>query len=233
MIKAVSENNDISADELRKHLKAFNITDISEQYFDELSYGQRKKLCLALALSKKAELLVLDEPTNHLDAEGVEHLLDVRGVRRTSSSIAVPKRGSCAMIASRSSARRLSDMAPINIAATLGMDEPTNHLDAEGVEHLLDVLRQRKEGILVCTHDKRLDLSWSRVWTAKGGELIYRCFRSQLLSCPRSLYVSQAPIAGKWICCRSGSPIWEDGQSGPAGTDRIVRLPFFLHPGCL
>ena len=43
-----------------------------------------------------------------------------RGVRRTSSSIAVPKRGSCAMIASRSSARRLSDMAPINIAATLG-----------------------------------------------------------------------------------------------------------------
>lgn len=109
MIKAVSENNDISADELRKHLKAFNITDISEQYFDELSYGQRKKLCLALALSKKAELLVLDEPTNHLDAEGVEHLLDV--------------------------------------------------------------LRQRKEGILVCTHDKRLDLSWSRVWTAKGGEI--------------------------------------------------------------
>ena len=109
MIKAVSENNDISADELRKHLKAFNITDISEQYFDELSYGQRKKLCLALALSKKAELLVLDEPTNHLDAEGVEHLLDV--------------------------------------------------------------LRQRKEGILVCTHDKRLDLGWSRVWTAKGGEI--------------------------------------------------------------
>ncbi len=51
------------------------------------------------------------------------------------------------------------------------MDEPTNHLDAEGVEHLLDVLRQRKEGILVCTHDKRLDLSWSRVWTAKGGEI--------------------------------------------------------------
>ena len=109
MIKAVSENKDVSADELRKHLKAFHITDISEQYFDELSYGQRKKLCLAFALSKRAELLVLDEPTNHLDAEGVEHLLDV--------------------------------------------------------------LRQRKEGILVCTYDKRLDLGWSRVWTAKGGEI--------------------------------------------------------------
>ena len=109
IIKAVSENNDVSANELRKHLKAFDITDISEQYFDELSYGQRKKLCLAFALSKRAELLVLDEPTNHLDAEGVEHLLDV--------------------------------------------------------------LRQRKEGILVCTHDKRLDLGWSRVWTAKGGEI--------------------------------------------------------------
>lgn len=109
IIKAVSENNDVSANELRKHLKAFDITDISEQYFDELSYGQRKKLCLALALSKQAELLVLDEPTNHLDAEGVEYLLDV--------------------------------------------------------------LKQRKESILVCTHDKRLNLSWSRVWTARGGEI--------------------------------------------------------------
>ena len=54
-------------------LTRLSITDL-EQKVGEMSGGQRKKLALAIALSKPADLLLLDEPTNHLDYGMIEWL---------------------------------------------------------------------------------------------------------------------------------------------------------------
>ncbi|MDR0665299.1 MAG: ATP-binding cassette domain-containing protein [Helicobacteraceae bacterium] len=40
-----------------------------------LSYGERKRLQIAIALYKNPELLIIDEPTNHLDGEAREYLI--------------------------------------------------------------------------------------------------------------------------------------------------------------
>ena len=37
------------------------------------------------------------------------------------------------------------------------LDEPTNHVDAESVEVLVNELKRRRETILICTHDERLE----------------------------------------------------------------------------
>lgn len=54
-------------------LTKLDITDL-EQNMAELSGGQRKKIALAIALSRPADLLILDEPTNHLDYGMIEWL---------------------------------------------------------------------------------------------------------------------------------------------------------------
>lgn len=55
-----------AARELRK---AFRIEDDMPWRFDELSFGERKKLQVAVALWGRPDVLVADEPTNHLDAD--------------------------------------------------------------------------------------------------------------------------------------------------------------------
>ena len=53
--------------EARELRKAFRIEDDMPWRFDELSFGERKKLQVAVALWSRPDVLVADEPTNHLD----------------------------------------------------------------------------------------------------------------------------------------------------------------------
>lgn len=47
----------------------FRLADDMPWRFDELSFGERKKLQIAVALWGRPDVLVADEPTNHLDAD--------------------------------------------------------------------------------------------------------------------------------------------------------------------
>lgn len=40
--------------------------------YDLLSFGEKRRILLAMALSKRPEVLILDEPTNHLDLESIQ-----------------------------------------------------------------------------------------------------------------------------------------------------------------
>ena len=46
-----------------------NLTDDMPWRWDELSFGERKKLQIACSLWQRPDVLVVDEPTNHLDRE--------------------------------------------------------------------------------------------------------------------------------------------------------------------
>lgn len=60
--------------EARELREAFRIADDMPWRFDELSFGERKKLQVAVALWGRPDVLVADEPTNHLDADAREEL---------------------------------------------------------------------------------------------------------------------------------------------------------------
>ena len=53
----------------RELRETFRIADDMAWRFDELSFGERKKLQVAVALWSRPDVLVADEPTNHLDAD--------------------------------------------------------------------------------------------------------------------------------------------------------------------
>ncbi len=42
-------------------------------------------------------------------------------------------------------------------ASFIVLDEPTNHVDKEAVDEIIKALKERKETLLICTHDDRLD----------------------------------------------------------------------------
>lgn len=70
--------------ETRALREQLNLTDDMPWRWDELSFGERKKLQIACALWQRPDVLALDEPTNHLDLEArfqLERLLGAfRGI---------------------------------------------------------------------------------------------------------------------------------------------------------
>lgn len=67
------EFQDLNEYEARAVLGRLGISD-TEQRVGTLSGGQRKRVALAAALIRPADILILDEPTNHLDIESVAWL---------------------------------------------------------------------------------------------------------------------------------------------------------------
>ncbi len=58
-------------------LRQVGLEDLRERNFNELSYGQRKRLSLAGALAMKPEVLIMDEPTAGLDPQMALELMEL------------------------------------------------------------------------------------------------------------------------------------------------------------
>lgn len=66
-------------------LATLGITDLDERDLSTLSDGQFQKACLAIALTRRTEILLLDEPTAFLDVEGRRMVLQtIRDMSRRS-----------------------------------------------------------------------------------------------------------------------------------------------------
>jgi len=74
--KSVRENVQLQTENETEAISILTRLSISnlDQTISELSGGQRKRVALAIALSRPADLLILDEPTNHLDYGMIEWL---------------------------------------------------------------------------------------------------------------------------------------------------------------
>lgn len=60
-------------------LDLLSITHLAERPTHQLSYGERKRVAIAGAVSMRPEVLLLDEPTAGLDPAGVEELMATLG----------------------------------------------------------------------------------------------------------------------------------------------------------
>ena len=77
LLAAVRSTGCLDEDTFRRHCRGFRIPEaLFAKPVGSWSMGERKKLFLALALAKKAELLILDEPTNHIDTDARSYLKD-------------------------------------------------------------------------------------------------------------------------------------------------------------
>lgn len=86
-VTTLAQGTEVSMDELETFLDAEN-TEIGfwksifqlrlekAEHYPFLSYGEKRRVLLAMALSKETEVLILDEPTNHLDAASSKLIRD-------------------------------------------------------------------------------------------------------------------------------------------------------------
>ncbi len=70
-------------------LERFSLKDLKDKYPHELSAGQRQKLGVALALSKKANLYVIDEPLANVDRESAREIMRTIFERTKGSTLVV------------------------------------------------------------------------------------------------------------------------------------------------
>ena len=55
----------------------FNINELKEKFPNQLSNGQKQRVCVARALVNMPKLLIADEPTSYLDRENAQLVIDL------------------------------------------------------------------------------------------------------------------------------------------------------------
>ena len=70
-----STSNDIR--KIEKILSYFNLSQFKFKYPNQLSNGQKQRVCVARSLVNSPKLLIADEPTSYLDKENANLVIDL------------------------------------------------------------------------------------------------------------------------------------------------------------
>lgn len=73
-LNAFGQLNDSDIEVVNNSLETIGIKNLSDNYFDELSDGQKQKVLIAKSLAQQTPVILMDEPTAFLDFESRQQL---------------------------------------------------------------------------------------------------------------------------------------------------------------
>lgn len=76
-LNAFGQLNDSDIEIVNRSLETIGIKNLSQNYFDELSDGQKQKVLIAKSLAQQTPVILMDEPTAFLDFESRQQLFDL------------------------------------------------------------------------------------------------------------------------------------------------------------